>query len=546
MYMRVCAICAAAVLLVSFTTTVVGAPVGAAVGAALAIGAPIQSTAVPSERKAARVAVLPITGAIDEVTLWSVDRRLRAVSEGKYDAVVFEIDTPGGEVVAMLDICLHIKSDAPGNTVAWIKPKAYSAGTFIALSCREIVVAPGSVFGDAAPIAVMPGVGLMAMPTTERAKQESPLLDQLDAAAARRGDDTRLLQAFVAVERELWLIQRTSDGARRVADRAELELLGLDGAVLPTRPTGNLGAHPRTPAELPLTAADKGAWTIIELIDTADRLLVVQSDEAMRWGLAAAEVKDDAALSAFFLADSVVRFPESWTETLVRFLISWPVRILLIAIFIVALIIEGLHPGIGVAGVIAAAMLVLLVGAPSLLGLAEWWEILLVVAGIGLIGVEVMLLPGTAIPGIAGALCVLVGLVASFTGNDPTSAGERAALLTASTTTITGILLGAILTWFCSRWFRETAIFKSAVLSAAITGNHGAPTRGEPALPVVGARCIADSDLRPSGRARFGENFFDAQSTGSYIDRGRAIEVVSRIGSTVIVDELHADRDGNT
>ena len=265
----------------------------------------------------------------------------------------------------------------------------------------------------------------------------------------------------------------------------------------------------------------------------------------MRWGLAAAEVKDDAALSAFFLADAVVRFPESWTETLVRFLISWPVRILLIAIFIVALIIEGLHPGIGVAGVIAAAMLVLLVGAPSLLGLAEWWEILLVVAGIGLIGVEVMLLPGTAIPGIAGALCVLVGLVASFTGNDPTSAGERAALLTASTTTITGILLGAILTWFCSRWFRETAIFKSAVLSAAITGNHGTPTRGEPALPVVGARGIADSDLRPSGRARFGENFFDAQSTGSYIDRGRAIEVVSRIGSTVIVEEVHADRDGN-
>jgi membrane-bound serine protease (ClpP class) len=402
------------------------------------------------------------------------------------------------------------------------------------------------VFGDAAPIAVMPGVGLMPMSTTERAKQESPLLDQLDADAARRGDDTRLLQAFVAVERELWLIQRTSDGARRVADRAELELLGLDGAVLPTRPTGNLGAHPRTPAELPLTAADKGAWTIVELIDTADRLLVVQSDEAMRWGLAAAEVKDDAALSAFFLADAVVRFPESWTETLVRFLISWPVRILLIAIFIVALIIEGLHPGIGVAGVIAAAMLVLLVGAPSLLGLAEWWEILLVVAGIGLIGVEVMLLPGTAIPGIAGALCVLVGLVASFTGNDPTSAGERAALLTASTTTITGILLGAILTWFCSRWFRETAIFKSAVLSAAITGNHGAPTRGEPALPVVGARGIADSDLRPSGRARFGENFFDAQSTGSYIDCGRAIEVVSRIGSTVIVEELRADRDGNT
>jgi len=123
--------------------------------ALLAAGArvPASQGAIPGERKAEQVAVIPITGAIDDVTLWSLERRLRAAREAGFDAVVLEIDTPGGEVGAMLDICLRIKSDAPSNTVAWIKPKAYSAGTFIALACREIVVAPGSVFGDAAPIA---------------------------------------------------------------------------------------------------------------------------------------------------------------------------------------------------------------------------------------------------------------------------------------------------------------------------------------------------------------------------------------------------------
>ena len=103
-----------------------------------------QVTAVPSGRQASRVAVLPITGAIDEVTLWSVERRLHSVNEGRFDAVAFELDTPGGEVGAMLDICLRIKSEAPANTVAWIKPKAYSAGTYIALTCRELVVAQRS------------------------------------------------------------------------------------------------------------------------------------------------------------------------------------------------------------------------------------------------------------------------------------------------------------------------------------------------------------------------------------------------------------------
>ena len=224
-------------------------------------------SAAPTERKATRVAVLPISGAIDDVTLWSVERRLAAVREAGFDAVVFEIDTPGGEVGAMLDICLRIKSEAPANTVAWIKPKAYSAGTFIALTCRELVVAPGAVFGDAAPIAAMPGVGLVPLPAAERAKQESPLLDELDAAALRRRDDPRLLEAFVSVERELWLIERASDGTRRFADRAELELLGLDPSTMPPRPTTSAGSRPVPAAELPLTSADAGAWRVVEVVE---------------------------------------------------------------------------------------------------------------------------------------------------------------------------------------------------------------------------------------------------------------------------------------
>lgn len=520
--------------------TVLAAALAAMLGA---IGASAgQAVGTPAERKATRVAIIPITGPIDDVSLWSFERRLKAAREGGFDAVVIELDTPGGEVGAMLDICLRIKSDAPTNTVAWIRPKAYSAGTFIALACREIVVGPGSVFGDAAPIAAMPGVGIMPLPATERAKQESPLLDELDASAARRGDDPRLLQAFVAVDRELWLIERAGDGARRFADRAELGTLGLDPSALPTKPTGNAGTRPSLPADIAIASTDASDWKIVELVDPADRLLVVQSDEALRWGLAAAEVRDDTALQAFFLADSAVRFPESWADSLVRFLISWPVRIVLIAVFIVAGIMETLHPGIGLAAAIAVGALLLLIGAPSLLGLAEWWEILVVVAGIALIAVEVFILPGTGIAGIAGAVCVLFGLIASFTGTDPTSAAERSALLTASTTTIAGIVLGAILTWFASRWLGESWLFRRAVLSTAVNDPHSAPTRGEPTPPAIGSTGTADTDLRPAGRARFGDDLFDAQSTGDYIHRGTSITVVGRSGSTLVVDTTAGDR----
>lgn len=507
--------------------------------------------AIPAERQAARVAVIPITGPIDQVTLWSFERRLRAANDDRFDAVVLRIDTPGGEVEAMLNICLRIKSDAPANTVAWISPKAYSAGTIIALTCRELIVAPGSVFGDAAPISVMPGLGLQPLPTAERAKLESPILDELDAAAARRGDDPRLLQSFVVTAQELWLVERVSDGVRRFADRKEMELLGLEplANVVVSKDTSAQGGAPKrpsTPTELPLSSADRGAWKLIESVDTDSRLLVVQSDEALRWGLAKDTVKDDAALKAFFGATSVVVFPESWAETLVRFLMSWPVRILLIGVLVVALVIEGMHPGVGIAGAIAACAILLLVGAPALIGLAEWWEILLVIAGIALIGAEVFVIPGTGIAGIIGAVCVLVGLVASFTGTDPTSAGERHALITASTTTVAGLMVGAILAWFASRWFRETALFKRAVLAASATGALEAPRRDAPKFPTVGMRCVADTDLRPSGRCTFGGELFDAQSTGEYIPRGTPVCVVGRMGSTLVVERVDGSEGSTT
>jgi membrane-bound serine protease (ClpP class) len=519
----------------STMTLVLLAALAAAIAGA-ARGQADEMRSVPAERQAGKVAVIPITGPIDEVSLWSFERRLKAVREGSYDAVVIELDTPGGELEATLDICLRIKSEAPSNTVAWIHPKAYSAGTIIALACGELVVAPGSVFGDAAPITVLPGLGLQPLPAAERAKFESPILDELDAAAAKRGDDPRLLHAFVVTEKELWLVERSSDGARRFADRAELELLGLEPADGITAPKNLAPRRVATPTELPLTGADRGGWRILESVDSDSRLLVAQSDEAVRWGLAAATVKDDAELKAFFAASELVRLPESWAETLVRFLVAWPVRIILIGIFVVAIVIEGLQPGLGVAGAVAAGALLFLVGAPAMIGLAEWWEILLVLAGIALIAVEVFVLPGTGVAGIGGAICVLVGLIASFTGTDPTSATERGALITASTTTVAGLFVGAILAWFASRWFRETAVFRRAVLATSVTDAIEPPSRHAATLPPDGAVIVADTDLRPSGRCEHGGELFDAQSTGEYIPRGTPVRVVGRMGTSLVVE----------
>ena len=513
----------------------VGLLAPASPGAVVHAGPEPRQVAVPAARQAERIAVIPIHGAIDGVTLWSIEHRLAAARAGGFDAVVIELDTPGGEVSAMLDICLRLRSDAPVNTVAWIRPKAFSAGTFIALACREIVVVPGSVFGDAAPIVAIPGVGVTPLPPAERAKQESPLLDELDAAAARRGDDPRLLHAFVAVERALWLVER-DDGVRRFVDRDELASLGLAPDASARKPTGSDGERPVLPEDAPLDATRR--WRLVETVDDEDRLLVAQSDEALRWGLATAEVADDEALRAYFGATTIVRLPETWTEAAVRLLMSWPVRVLLIAIFLVALAIEAMHPGIGVAGAVAAGALLLVIGAPGLLGLAAWWEVLLVVLGIGLVAAEIFILPGLGVAGIAGAIAIVAGLAMSFTGTNPSTEGARQTLVTAFATTVAGLGLGAMALWLLSRWLGEIPMLRRAVLSASLAGAGDGPrSRHEPEPPAAGTLVVADSDLRPSGRVLHDGVLFDAQSDGTYIARGATVRVVGRSMGTLLVEE---------
>ena len=73
-------------------------------------------TAVPAYRQANKVAVLTVHGAIDGITLRSLERRVRQARDDGADAIVFDIDTPGGALDATLDICHLIRTDAPANT----------------------------------------------------------------------------------------------------------------------------------------------------------------------------------------------------------------------------------------------------------------------------------------------------------------------------------------------------------------------------------------------------------------------------------------------
>jgi membrane-bound serine protease (ClpP class) len=515
--------------------------------------------AVPAWRHAATVGVIEIHGEIDAITKTTLQRRLERALKDGCDAIVLELDTPGGEVGATLDICSIIKSEAPPNTVAWIRPKAYSAGTIIALSAREIVVAPAASFGDAAPITGLPGLGLIGLPATERAKIEAPIVGEVLDSARRRGYDERLVQAFVRIGSELWLVER-DDGVRAVVDATEYErAVGAEpdrdtpislpmasestGAIPQALVRGLVGdkevlQSPTRDAAAtrdPIPASERGRWRPLGQLVASDALLVVRSDQARALGLAAGEVDGDDALAAWFGATRVMRYSESWSESLARTLTQWPIQLLLIAIVVIFGVIEFFTPGFGVAGGIATAALLVLVGAPLIAGLSQWWTLLAVGVGIAAVLAEVATLFSGGIVGLLGAAAILAGLLGLFVSDGLSTPEGQDQLARGFAVVLGGIMLGAFGAWLAANLLPRWGVARLSILEATIAG--GARASSAPSsLPAAGSSGVATGTLRPSGRVTIDGEPFDAVSTQGFIEAGTAVRVIGHQGASVMVE----------
>lgn len=570
----------------------------AASNAQVSTSAPASSSAplaVPAYRQANRVAVLTVRGVIDSITLKSLERRMRQAAKDGADAVVLDIDTPGGEMFATLEICnlLRDRRDTPANVTAWINPTAYSAGTIISLACREIVVAPGATFGDAAPIQINPLSGLQPIPPTERAKMLAPILTEVLDSARRNHYDEGLVQAFVRLGDGLWMLENTRTGERAFVGREEYRaIFGADppvavaGQPIPPAPTSAPAAPTRAlvrpsfdgsipeadaaagislsqqqqqeafrqalpSARGPLTAADAPQWRLVRQVIDDQSLLTLRANEAIYYGMASAVIANDAELQTYFGAGSVRRYDESWSEGMVRFLVSLPVRAVLIVVFLICLFIELAAPGVGIFGTVAAIALLMLIGAPALAGMAQWWEVLLIVVGLALVFAELLLIPGTGVAGIVGVICLLAGLVATFVSGDLSSEEGQTQMWTGLVTTLTSIFVAGVGMWLVSRQIHSFPIINRLILHESLPNEVGGAATASTSLLAamapshetelaIGETGAAETDLRPSGRANFRGRLINVQSNGSYIARGSAVRITSISRFVIEVEEANA------
>jgi membrane-bound serine protease (ClpP class) len=288
------------------------------------------------------VYLVQISGTIEKGLAAFVDRvMVEAEAEGA-DAVIFEIDTPGGALDAALvirDAVLYSET----RTIAFINPRAISAGALISLATDHIVMVEGGTIGAAT------AVDMQGNKASE--KVISYFRNEMKATAEKTGRSTKLAEAMVD---------------------EDVDVEGL-------APKGKL---------LTLTTREAVEQKIAEFQIAS----ITEGD------------KLDEVLKLLGLDEStVVRKDINWAEQAVRWLTHPMVASLLMSLGFLGLIFEFQSPGWGIGGTLALVCLGLFFGSHLIVKLASWSEVLLFVIGLTLVIGDLFFVAGfglLALPGL--------------------------------------------------------------------------------------------------------------------------------------------------
>jgi len=126
------------------------------------------------------VYVIPIKDTVEKGLSEFVDRAISEAEDHNADAIIFEMNTPGGEVQAATEIGKRI-SETNIKTVTYVNQDAISAGSYIALNTDEIFMNQGSRIGASG---IIDGEGNAA-----DEKAQSYWISAMKGAAEKHGRD---------------------------------------------------------------------------------------------------------------------------------------------------------------------------------------------------------------------------------------------------------------------------------------------------------------------------------------------------------------------
>ncbi|NJD09674.1 MAG: nodulation protein NfeD [Gemmatimonadetes bacterium] len=268
----------------------------------------------------------------------------------------------------------------------------------------------------------------------------------------------------------------------------------------------------------------------------AGKLLTLTGQEAVRLGYGKEVAGWDALLQALDLQQApVVTMHVNWAERLVRFFTHPAVAPLLLSLGFLGIIIELKAPGFGLPGALGAIALALFFGSHFLLGLAGLEELLLIGAGIILVGVEMFLLPGFGVAGVLGGLAIAGGFYLSFVSDMASGADYVQALGLFSLSVLVVILVA----WALLRRLPRSRRFSaSGIMLDQSTSREAGYLSAAVRPELIGTTGVAMTDLRPAGAARFGDERLDVVADANWINAGTRVRIVRSEGYRHVVEPV--------
>lgn len=423
-----------------------------------------------SPANAQNVYVAPITGTIERGIAAFVTRVMAdAESEGAA-AVIFEIDTPGGALDAALTIRDAILySDI--KTIAFINPRAISAGALISLATNHIVMVDGGTIGAAT------AVDQQGNKASE--KIISYFRNEMKATAEKTGRSSKLAEGMVDEDVDI----------EGLAPKGKLLTLTTDEAV-------------------------ENGIAEFKITDTK------RSEQLL------------AVLKHYQLEDAnILRQTTNWSEVVVRWLTYPVVASLLMSLGFLGLIFEIQSPGWGIGGTLGLICLGLFFGSHLLVHLADWSEVMLFVLGIILVILDLFFVAGFGVLGIPGIGLMMVSLFLSLMGR--TELWTLSTISDALTPLLAAMILTTILAIIMIRALPRSAFWDRLVLATEEKASDG--YRSSPYEDLKGATGIARTDLRPGGTGEFNGRRISVATEGNFLEKDTPITVIEIEGSSIIV-----------
>ncbi|MDI6401714.1 NfeD family protein [Balneolaceae bacterium ANBcel3] len=274
----------------------------------------------------------------------------------------------------------------------------------------------------------------------------------------------------------------------------------------------------------------------IEGVIAEGELLTLSASEALELGISTATVRSKREIKEEMGWEDATLFniDERWEESVIRFFGSPVLQSILMLMMLGGLYFELQSPGVGFAGAVAGVGALLFFLPLYIMGLVQFWEVAIIVIGIGLIVVELFILPGFGIAGVSGAVLLIFGLFASLVGNVGFSFPPVEHLRTQLWTILVTLMLTIAFIASTMRYVMKTPLFGRLVLTRSTDRDSGY-TSYDDKQDLLGQEGITLTPLRISGTVRIGDKRVDVVSDGSFIDKNVRVKVISVAAGQVIV-----------